>query len=201
MFLGDDFSVTLETDSIMQEIKQNPTFSRNFLGAGGDPAAHDLIHSLEQKVDDFLGPKMLRLQDENDELVNKLYELGGTVETLTETIRQMEIRETEAKVRRREGRNNFVNDDDFYESLSSLKSHWQNIFSDIEHKLSEHAKGLAEEKEFSDEDLQMVEGLKQFHSLLSENLHAFEPEETVEATMDKLYPRFVLFYVFEWLYE
>lgn len=30
--LGDEHSLTLETDSIMQEIKMNPTLSRNYLG-------------------------------------------------------------------------------------------------------------------------------------------------------------------------
>lgn len=32
--LGEDMSVTLETDSIMQDIKTNPTLSRNYLGKG-----------------------------------------------------------------------------------------------------------------------------------------------------------------------
>lgn len=48
---------------------------------------------------------------------------------------------------------------------------------------------LAEEKEFSEEDLKAIKDLSEFRNLLAENLHAFEAEDTVQATMDKLYPR------------
>lgn len=148
-----------------------------------------MIAALEQRIDDVFAPKILRLQDENGDLLSRLAEMAGTVAALEESIRSMQEREDEAKVRRREGRANFVNDDEFYESLASLKTHWVNIFGDIEMKLAQHAKELSDQKEFSEEDLAAIRDMTEFRNLLAENLHAFEAEDTVQATMDKLYPR------------
>jgi hypothetical protein len=157
-----------------------------YLGVGVEPVAQAMISSLESKLQSEINPAVHRLQQENNTLLAKISELATKISDMEVGMRELDDEVKKAAEPKRGNRSDY--EDDFFDSLASVKHHWSSIFQEIDEKLNEVENDPAS-NDMDEESKVIVENLTSFRNLLARSLYAFEPQGTVQSTMDILYPK------------
>lgn len=171
------------------ELKSAPPVQERgpkYLGVGAEPVTQAMISSLESKLQSEINPAVNRLQQENIMLLAKISELATKLSDMEVAMREMDEEVKKAAEPKRGNRSDY--EDDFFDSLASVKHHWSSIFQEIDQKLNEVENDPAS-NDMDEQSKVIVENLTSFRNLLARSLYAFEPQSSVQSTMDILYPK------------